>query len=190
MRSAPHSLSVILISETDDFFIGIGDINSSFLPKIEPLTPVLPGPSSLSQIAGGINDSTPDTAEGAKATAIDTTPTVPATPLEEEEAELQKTAMFSKNNAALDAQLEERPLAKKEKELQEHETTESAPEQAPTEVTKEPSPKPEKAHKKALLKNDDYELERIGKVGSMPHGSYMRNLHLPLAIERGSFKVL
>ncbi|KJA28556.1 hypothetical protein HYPSUDRAFT_33986 [Hypholoma sublateritium FD-334 SS-4] len=155
-----------------DFFIGIGDINSSFLPKIEPLTPVIPGPSSLSKIAGGINDSAPDAAEGAKATAIDTTPTIPATPLEEEEAELQKTAMFSKNNAALDAQLEERPLAKKEKELQEHETAEPPPEQAPTEVTKEPSPKPEKAHKKALLKNDDYELERIGKLLNEVHSRF------------------
>ena len=76
--------------------------------------------------------------------------------------------MLTRNNAALDAQLEERPLAKKEKELQEHETQENQQaEQLATETTsnvKEPSPKPEKHHKKALLKNDDYELVRIGKV--------------------------
>ena len=26
----------------DDFFVGIGDINSDFLPKIQPLAPALP----------------------------------------------------------------------------------------------------------------------------------------------------
>jgi hypothetical protein len=26
----------------DDFFVGIGDINSTFLPKVQPLTAVLP----------------------------------------------------------------------------------------------------------------------------------------------------
>jgi RNA polymerase II subunit A-like phosphatase len=76
--------------------------------------------------------------------------------------------MLTRNNAALDAQLEERPLAKKEKELQEHEIQENQQaEHLAVETAsnvKEPSPKPEKHHKKALLKNDDYELVRIGKV--------------------------
>lgn len=76
--------------------------------------------------------------------------------------------MLTQNNAALDAQLEERPLARKEKELQENKSQEEQQsEQTTSETTpvvKEPSPKPEKMHKKALLKNDDYELIRIGKV--------------------------
>jgi hypothetical protein len=29
----------------DDFFVGIGDINSAFLPKIEPLAPTVLSPS-------------------------------------------------------------------------------------------------------------------------------------------------
>jgi len=84
--------------------------------------------------------------------------------------------MLTENNAALDAQLEQRPLAKKQEELTEHEVKEAEtaiPTAAPattenseaTETSrKSVSPKPEKVHKKALLKNDDYELDRIGKV--------------------------
>jgi len=34
---------------TDDFFVGIGDINSTFLPKIEPLTASTPPPSTPSK---------------------------------------------------------------------------------------------------------------------------------------------
>lgn len=29
----------------DDFFVGIGDINSAFLPKVELLAPAVPSPS-------------------------------------------------------------------------------------------------------------------------------------------------
>ena len=128
----------------------------------------MPGPSLSSTAVGTINGSasSSNAAGKAKPTGIDTSPTLAPTPAEEEAAELQTTVMLVRNNAALDAQLEDRPLAKKEKELQEHEIQEhqqtEPPESAPD--VKEPSPKPEKIHKKALLKNDDYELVRIGKV--------------------------
>jgi RNA polymerase II subunit A-like phosphatase len=48
-------------------------------------------------------------------------------PLDTEEAdaaEIQATALLTQNNAVLDAQLEERPLAKKQEELQVHEIEE------------------------------------------------------------------
>jgi len=41
---AIHYRSLTRIS--DDFFVGIGDINSAFLPKIEPLAPAVSSPSS------------------------------------------------------------------------------------------------------------------------------------------------
>ncbi|KAF8203863.1 hypothetical protein BJ912DRAFT_941247, partial [Pholiota molesta] len=160
---SPNLLKVIPY----DFFIGIGDINSSFLPKIEPLTPTVSGPSPSSSKA-----------DGAKAAGVDTSPITPPTPAEEEAARLQTTAMLTQNNAALDAQLEERPLARKEKELQENKSQEEQqPEQTTSEITpvvKEPSPKPEKIHKKALLKNDDYELIRIGKLLNEVHSRFFR----------------
>lgn len=167
-NSASHH-KTLLIFRTDDFFIGIGDINSSFLPKVDPLTPAVLTPPS-SKAATNINRATnpSDSSESATPTAVDTSPIVPPSPVEEEIAELQTTAMLTRNNAALDAQLEERPLAKKEKELQEHEIQENQQAEHLAAETasdvKEPSPKPEKHHKKALLKNDDYELIRIGKV--------------------------
>ncbi|PPQ79874.1 hypothetical protein CVT25_002930 [Psilocybe cyanescens] len=172
---SPNLLKVIPY----DFFVGIGDINSSFLPKIEPLTPSvlnMPTPTSVASINGTTNVSTLES--NANPIDADTSSTVPTIAPDEEITELE-TAMFTQNNAALDAQLEERPLAKKEKELQEHEIQEQqGAEQAPAEETSAsaenlptptPSPKPEKTHKKALLKNDDYELDRIGKLLNEVH---------------------
>ena len=69
--------------------------------------------------------------------------------------------MLTRNNAALDAQLEERPLAKKQEELQENDDTKQASTSA---SVKEPWVKPENLPKKTLLKNDDHELDRLGKV--------------------------
>jgi len=165
---------------TDDFFIGIGDINSSFLPKVDPLTPaVLPPPSSKTAPSMNSALSPSNSSESAIPTAVDTSPSVPPSPVEEEIAELQTTAMLTRNNAALDAQLEERPLAKKEKELQEHEIQENQ-QAEPASTLKEPSPRQEKHHKKALLKNDDYELIRIGKVRAFYHfpihGAYIMDI--------------
>lgn len=82
--------------------------------------------------------------------------------------------MLTQNSLALEAQLEERPLAKKQEELQEVSAQEAKTGDTPTPSANEqdpPSssenddtPKPEKAVRKALLKNDDHELERIGIV--------------------------
>ena len=92
-------------------------------------------------------------------------------PLDTEEADaagIQATALLTQNNAVLDAQLEERPLAKKQEELQVHEIEE---EQQKTELpsatavpVSEASTRPQKLPKRALLKNDDHELIRIGNV--------------------------
>lgn len=68
---------------------------------------------------------------------------------------------MTRNNAALEAQLEERPLAKKQEALREHELHPDGPGAS---AKKTPSPEPEKVPKKPLLKNDDVELVRVGKV--------------------------
>lgn len=144
----------------DDFFVGIGDINSSFLPKIEPLAPAISTQPPPGKESGTINNGDSSRNPAARADPVDASPAVPFTN-EAEIAEEENKAMFTRNNAALDAQLEERPLAKKQEELQEHDDAQQASTSA---CVKEPSPKPGKLPKKALLKNDDHELERIGKV--------------------------
>jgi RNA polymerase II subunit A-like phosphatase len=191
--SSSYSKEILNLG-ADDFFIGIGDINSSFLPKVDPLTPTLPSTPLSAKTATSKNRATnPSNSSGfTKPAAVDTSPRIPSSPVEEEIAELQTTAMLTRNNAALDAQLEERPLAKKEKELQEHEIQElhQAERLEAIPNVKEPSPKPEKHHKKALLKNDDYELIRIGKVRVLKHvGDLGLVSCIPSAIKRGPLTV-
>ena len=84
--------------------------------------------------------------------------------------------MLSQNTLALEAQVEERPLAKKQEELQET-AKEEAAEKAEHDASESPSAenggastpleqheKREKPVQKALLKNDDSELDRIQQV--------------------------
>lgn len=103
-------------------------------------------------------------------------------PTEEELAEIAKSEILSRNADELDAQLEERPLAKKQEELQEAEEAEEArresstPEPAPivngeepkaangVEEPRAPTPSREKHTRKALLKNTDTELIRVQRV--------------------------
>ncbi len=91
-------------------------------------------------------------------------------------SEAEKDEMLSQNTLALEAQVEERPLAKKQEELQEtakEEAAEKAEHEASESVSAEngtafPPPeqheKREKPVQKALLKNDDNELNRVQQV--------------------------
>ena len=166
---------------TVEFFVGIGDINSAFLPKQQPIAPATPGPS------------TPDAPLASTSTAIIPDATAPfattstsPTPSEEELAEIEQSEILSRNADELDAQLEERPLAKKQEELQEAEEAEEAEEAAQAansseaaadavqtdapvngvESSRTPSPTREKHKRKALLKNSDRELVRIQRVST------------------------
>ena len=99
-----------------------------------------------------------------------------SSPAEEGLSEAQKDEMLSQNTLALEAQVEERPLAKKQEELQEtakeeaaekaeHEASESPPgENGTAPIPPEQHEKKEKPVQKALLKNDDNELDRVQQV--------------------------
>lgn len=156
----------------DDFFVGIGDINSTFLPKIDPSTPApIPAPPAGSEFkpSPSTNVTAPAPGTSTNDSVSSTTPSAASA-----DATTAGDSLVLQNNAALDAQLEERPLAKAERKLQEHEKEEA--EQSPTEADTSPSPTPESDkenkdhqkddhhHRKALLKNDDAELQRVGKV--------------------------
>ncbi|KAJ7043342.1 hypothetical protein C8F04DRAFT_1074458 [Mycena alexandri] len=154
-----------------DFFVGIGDINSAFLPKIEPLTPVTSqtatSPNAVAvPITAPTLDPPPSTDPAAQ---VNPSLPAPISQAEAAQAELTEKAMLTQNSIALEAQVEERPLAKKQEELEVEVASEEAPStgessgRLETAVAQEPTPK--KAQRKAaLLKNDDNELQRLGKL--------------------------
>ncbi|KAF8628253.1 hypothetical protein AX15_004028 [Amanita polypyramis BW_CC] len=140
-----------------DFFVGIGDINSTFLPKLEPLTAGSPAQAP-----------TPKPASPPETPPVDASPDV-------EEVESATSVMLQQNTRALEKQVEERPLAKRQTELlQANENPASAPcsdSHHPAETEEDPQvegAQGQDEHKhdqerKALLKNDDHELDRVSK---------------------------
>ncbi|KAJ3559573.1 hypothetical protein NP233_g11231 [Leucocoprinus birnbaumii] len=170
-----------------DFFVGIGDINSSFLAKITPLTPSSTAGTTVQPDSSGDSNLTTSLTLG----SADTTGSEQLQPdasLSEdaEKAELEQKILLSTNNAALDEQFEQRPLAKKQEELEGaavHDAS-NGPAKEPSSENQSPSSEnpadnenttpthqPEKP-KQALLKNDDAELDRIGKLLDEVHSRF------------------
>ena len=160
----------------DDFFVGIGDINSAFLPKIQPLAPVIPPPMTADPDGPEPTVAEPDAEDDDDSDLEDDLldSEAPSSPAGENDlAELEKDEMLTRNTLALEAQFEERPLAKEQEKLQKTaeeatDKTEQNPSAAePPQNGDAPSDaeqKKEKPVRKALLKNDDTELERVKKV--------------------------
>ena len=155
----------------DDFFVGIGDINSAFLPKLDSSTstipqmpPVTPGQQPQAEPGPTLSTSTPDPLPEDPQSSTSSADEAVTTAI------LQKE-MMARNSLALEAQVEERPLAKLQEELQEAANGELASE-SPASSTSGQSENTSKAsensgekhHRKALLKNDDIELQRIKRV--------------------------
>ncbi|KAF6754350.1 hypothetical protein DFP72DRAFT_1170471 [Ephemerocybe angulata] len=158
-----------------DFFVGIGDINSTFLPKLDPSTVTAAPPPPAAEVK--LPAAAPDGALASPTNSSDASPPSPGVGDANATGTSAENVLMVANNAALDAQLEERPLAKKEKELQEHEEEDakSTPSPAPSpSPASPPTPedKLEHPHRKALLKNDDTELQRVGKLLDEVHSRY------------------
>lgn len=155
-----------------DFFVGIGDINSAFLPKLNPMAPAVPPtpPPTSPDAASGSSPSS-EAAKDSTPTSPPTTPSSPSStttaPAESSSAEeLSKSEILKQNTMALEAQVEERPLAKKQEALQEASTEGQANGQitlAPANGST-PASSDDKTVRKALLKNDDAELQRVQKI--------------------------
>jgi RNA polymerase II subunit A-like phosphatase len=106
--------------------------------------------------------------------APDSAPNTPQSSTVDEAAaeEILQKDMMARNSLALEAQVEERPLAKLQEELQEvangqDESEGPAAESASgksVSTSKPPESSGERHHRKALLKNDDTELRRIKQV--------------------------
>ncbi|KAH7914757.1 hypothetical protein BJ138DRAFT_1078820 [Hygrophoropsis aurantiaca] len=157
-----------------DFFVGIGDINSAFLPKVEPLATVISPPPSTQTLAPSPVGTMIAPAEPQLSSSQ---------PEEREKNEIASKAMLTQNSLALEAQVEERPLAKKQEQLQvasDHlnaETTAGVAggQSSPSPDTRPPSaesPSVEKGPRKALLKNDDTELQRVRELLNEVHRQF------------------
>ncbi len=156
---------------TDDFFVGIGDINSTFLPKLDPSTSTIPqtSPATPGQQPQTVPGSTLSTSSPSPSS--DDSQSTTSSADEEVDTEILQKEMIARNSLALEAQVEERPLAKLQEELQEAANDQLESESpasiasGQSENTSKPSEAPgEKHHRKALLKNDDVELRRIMRV--------------------------
>ncbi|KAG9004685.1 Carboxy-terminal domain (CTD) phosphatase [Tulasnella sp. JGI-2019a] len=151
-----------------DFFVGIGDINATYLPKSgNPLaTPPVP-PSTIRGDSSTQSTIAPDIGSGELPTSTDIDATV---------AEAVSDMVTQAQAKVVVAQLEQRPLAKmqealdlkeKEKSGRDHEDLATENETSLTTnghsaTDGDASAKPH--HHKALLKDDDRELERVHKI--------------------------
>ncbi|KAJ7201354.1 hypothetical protein GGX14DRAFT_552029 [Mycena pura] len=141
-----------------DFFVGIGDINSAFLPKIDPLGPAAPTKAPTPAPPAGV----PASGDPAQVTP---SPLQPVSPTDAAREELAEKAMLTQNTIALEAQVEERPLAKKQEELLvATEGAKGAAAEGKGRDTTVSSAPEETKPKAALLKNDDIELQRLGML--------------------------
>lgn len=180
-----------------DFFVGIGDINSAFLPKLDTsTTPISP----MSTTPAGQKPSSTASSTTLPLSAPDSAPNTPQSSTVDEEAaeEILQKEMMARNSLALEAQVEERPLAKLQEELQEvangqHESEGLAAESAESASGKSvststtPESSGERHHRKALLKNDDIELRRVKRLLDAVHQQFYEayNERLP---EKGKTK--
>ncbi|BEJ13915.1 hypothetical protein CspHIS471_0310890 [Cutaneotrichosporon sp. HIS471] len=162
-----------------DFFVGIGDINGSFLPPAQPTITMPPG-KAQSPVS--------DRSSSAASTPPPATPSdIPST---EDGLMLQ--------SKILDEMTEARPLAKLERESEENDDgcTDGHEGNGEASNDKEPLKPEEKSddggqsnedkekhaphvlhlrhqhHRKAVLKDDDVELERVGGILRVIHSQY------------------
>lgn len=109
-----------------DFFVGIGDINSAFLPKLQPLAPDISSPEVQTPSKTPAPPPPPPvTAAPDRDMTIElVSDSAGPSPEEEEMEEMRKSEILARNAAGLDAQVEARPLAKMAEELREKEEEE------------------------------------------------------------------
>lgn len=159
----------------DDFFVGIGDINASFLPKLpDPVgTAGAPPPKAApSGAASGSNGSSDSVAPSLAASPYTASPAPASTEIDMTKGEVEAAIVAEAQSKAVTSQLEDRPLAKMQKELDKTDEdgqtqTEDGPQvNGHSNGTKEKNGREHHHHHKgkALLSNDDWELERIWNV--------------------------
>lgn len=178
-----------------DFFVGIGDINSNFLPARQELAAAPKKPVVIAQpeapVAESASPESPESDKSADASSAASEPsTAPTTPeatngtpsavdlmasmADEAEGSMEKKE--KEHDQALDAQIEDQPLRKKQMILDaaEQEAKDSPAVEAAAELLAENGEKkegtPEHAkYRHNLLEDDDTELKYLGE--------HLRNVH-------------
>jgi RNA polymerase II subunit A-like phosphatase len=196
-----NGAQILSKSSHTTFFVGIGDINSTFLPKLDASTSTVPqmppatagrepqtdpGPTPSASTPGPLPDdsqsNTTSTSSADEAVA----------------AEILQKEMIARNSLALEAQVEERPLAKLQEELQEAANGQLASESPASSIsgqgenTSKPSETPGEKHhhRKALLKNDDVELQRIKRLLDIVHEQFFEAYDTQPSDNGGNAKIL
>ena len=163
-----------MVGHTDDFFVGIGDINATYLPKSpDPLGPAAPTKAVSSLSLSSPTDAPTDSATPTLASSPHTaSPSPTSTEVDLTKAEVESTLVAEAQSKALVSQLEERPLAKMQEAL-------DASEEVETKVTNGSEKEKDVAiaehphHKsKPILTNDDWELDRVWNVSGEYPGDW------------------
>lgn len=135
-----------------DFFVGLGDIHASFLPKLDPV-PAIDPPKKIDTPA-----KEPENDIGSTEEALPTDKSTPteasATPKVEVAVDDEVTleAQIAEEEKQLASQLEERPLLQSQQKLDSEADESAAPDETSTDGDKS------SLHGKALLRDDDTEL--------------------------------
>ncbi|KAF2772458.1 hypothetical protein EJ03DRAFT_306747 [Teratosphaeria nubilosa] len=154
-----------------DFFVGIGDINSSFLPKRPELEKAPPNEDDSSKASKASTPaSVPPSANG-DASAVDRMVSMAG---EQDEDSLKEKA--KEQDETIAEQLADRPLLQKQKLLEqaEEEAKASPAAEAAVEMLSESGEKKEEQsrYRHNLLQDDDNELEYLGQTLQNVHHAY------------------
>ncbi|KAG8891174.1 Carboxy-terminal domain (CTD) phosphatase, partial [Tulasnella sp. 408] len=170
-----------------DFFVGIGDINATFLPKLpDPVGNAAETSAKSASPSGRLappsNGSSDSTVPALAASPHTASPTPPSTEIDMTKGEVEAAIVAKAQSKAVTSQLEERPLAKMQKELDKEEEREEAEKEAGVQSTnghlngaKEKNGREHHHHHhkgKALLNNNDWELERVWNILHEVHRRY------------------
>ncbi|EME80925.1 uncharacterized protein MYCFIDRAFT_115122, partial [Pseudocercospora fijiensis CIRAD86] len=185
-----HWTSNLIKVNVFEFFVGIGDINSSFLPKrpeLEALKSAAPKmertPSKNSASDDGSTEA--DSNDSSPASSPSTAPTTPPQTNGEVSAVEQMVSMAGKQDAqsikekseeqeqTIAEQVEERPMLKKQQELERLAKEEEAKEASKDEEAKE---SPAHRYRHNLLANDDTELIYLEQSLRSVHDAYYDEL--------------
>jgi RNA polymerase II subunit A-like phosphatase len=178
------------------FYVGIGDINSSFLPKLEDSAAPVEKPEAVIAVAKVVDEPEDEPEPEANGTSDET-----ASSIDPAEAPSVETASHLQAEA-IAAQIQERPLLKLQETLdkadseeeearKEHKSEEiqenGAPKPNEPETTTPPSTPP--AHRHPLLRNDDDELTFLTKHLSILHDLFfdVYNTNMVMAKDEHEF---
>ncbi|KAL8735642.1 MAG: hypothetical protein Q9166_000811 [cf. Caloplaca sp. 2 TL-2023] len=186
-----------------DFFVGIGDINASFLPKKPELPPSLrTSPSSkqgMKELSNGVAGQKSKTDTKPEATleppdeekdisaATDTSALDQLVSMGGGDDPLTLQEKTSRQDETLTTQLEERPLLKKQLQLEQDEYDKATEEKHASDSRNGASPDSNNAEKPRhhILEDHDRQLEFLEQFLGLVHRKYFEQYAVQLAVQQG-----